>query len=151
MSLFRSKPLAAALMVVAVAACSPGEEPSSQLGDQAPLGETAPEPTMDESAPAAPEGDAAALDAKLVDLGWAGAAATTHAYAAACGATETQLEAHFAAQRKQAEAMGTSTEEFERQFEEGLPLATRRVAIDDVAMAPALRGDTCESILASLE
>ncbi|WP_078758007.1 hypothetical protein [Novilysobacter spongiicola] len=106
---------------------------------------------MNESASAAPEGDAAALDAKLVDLGWAGAAATTHAYAAACGATETQLEAHLAAQSKQAEAMGTSTEEFERQLKEALPIAARRVEIDDVAMAAARRADTCESTLESLE
>ncbi|KGM56734.1 hypothetical protein N799_02265 [Lysobacter arseniciresistens ZS79] len=154
MSLFRPTLIAAAL-AVGLVACSGSEPPAETTGatpgpaNDAAMAGPAADPVAGNDG-AVPEGDAAELDARLVELGWAGAAATNHAYAEACGASAAELDAHLAAQREQATAMGTAAAEFDRQFEEALPVATRRVAIDDVAMSGGRRTDTCETVLASL-
>jgi hypothetical protein len=149
MSLFRPT-LLAALVFAGLTACNDPAAPSTEVAAPAP-DSTAPASAAEAPATAAvPAGDAAALDARLVELGWAGAAATTHAYAQACGASAGQLEAHKAAQRDQAIAMGSEAGEFDRQFAEALTVATRRVELDDVAMSDAYRAETCETTLASL-
>ena len=152
MSLFRPT-LLAALVFAGLTACNDPAAPSTEVAAPAPDA-TAPASAAETPATpataAVPAGDAAALDARLVELGWAGAAATTHAYAQACGASAGQLEAHKAAQRDQAIAMGSEAGEFDRQFAEALTVATRRVELDDVAMSDAYRAETCETTLASL-
>jgi len=151
MSLFRPILLAAAL-ALGLVACSGSESPTGDTAAAAPPAEGADTSgrRADRDDGAVPEGDAASLDARLVELGWAGAAATTHAYAEACGASAAQLETHLAAQRDQATAMGTDAAEFDRQFAKALPIATRRVEIDDVAMSDSYRADTCETTLSAL-
>ena len=46
--------------------------------------------------------------------------------------------------------MGSSASDFDRQFEQALPIAKQRVAIDDVAMSSNHRAETCQTMLASL-
>ena len=90
MSLFRPT-LLAALVFAGLTACNDPAAPSTEVAAPAPDA-TAPASAAEAPATGAvPAGDAAALDARLVELGWAGAAATTHAYAQACGASAGQL------------------------------------------------------------
>ena len=149
MSLFRPT-LLAALVFAGLTACNDPAAPSTEVAAPAPDATAPASPAETPATAAVPAGDAAELDARLVELGWAGAAATTHAYAQACGASAGQLEAHKAAQRDQAIAMGSEAGEFDRQFAEALTVATRRVELDDVAMSDAYRAETCETTLASL-
>lgn len=143
--------LLATVLAVGLAACS-GSEPPADSTDaaQPPVNEAVSAPAGVATDPGSAPGSAATLDARLVELGWAGAAATTHAYAEACGASEAELDAYLAAQREQAGAMGTDAAEFARQFAEALPIAARRVEIDDVAMSDRYRADTCETTLSTL-
>ena len=93
-----------------------------------------------------PGAEARGIDQQLVDLGLPGAAATSYAYAQACDASQADLDAFRAAQRDQAESMGTDAAAFDAAFDTALPLANRRVAIDDVSMSSEHRAGTCESM-----
>ena len=148
MALFRPALLAASL-ALALAACS-GSEPPAGAADVAEAPANNPGDPANSNPDPATTGDAATLDARLVELGWAGSAATTHAYAEACGASASQLDGHLAAQRAQAASMGSSASDFDRQFEQALPIAKQRVTIDDVAMSSNHRAETCQTMLASL-
>lgn len=150
MSRFRLITLSIAALVVATAtACSPQETAPAAADGTAAV--TAPDPAPAQAGGAPGSGDAAELDTALVELGLGGAAATTHAYAQACGADAATLDAFRTVQAEQATSMGVDQAQFDSQFEQALPLASRRVAIDDESMAPANRADTCETVLATLE
>lgn len=148
MHLIRHTVLAAAL-AFGLIACSGSQSPTSAAAqlpthDVGASGDSARNPDPVTTA------DAATLEARLVELGWAGSAATTHAYAEACGASAAQLDLHLAAQRAQAANMGTSTAAFDQQFQQALPIATQRVLIDDMAMRADHRAETCRTVLASM-
>ena len=97
-----------------------------------------------------PGAEARGIDQQLVDLGLPGAAATSYAYAQACDASQADLAAFRATQRDQAASMGTDAAAFDAAFDTALPLATRRVAIDDVSMSSEHRAGTCESMLGAI-
>jgi len=149
MPLFRNSVLAATIAFCGLTACSeapsPGEPPASpDAAANVPAAETI--------AATVPVGnDPAELDRQLADLGWGGAAATTYAYAQACDADQARLEGFKAAQRDQASQMGSDAASFDQAFAAALPLATRRVEIDDLSMSPANRAETCQTMMQSLQ
>ena len=152
MTLFRSTLLATAL-VGSLAACNQNETApaDSNVTDAANVAQAAVERAnvVADTAPAE-TGEAAELDVQLAALEWGGVAATTWSYAEACGAEEAKLARSKETQRAQVVQMGTDPATFDRQFEEALPLAVRRVGIDDVSMAASRRAGTCETVLAYL-
>lgn len=140
--------LTVAVALAAMAGCSSEKSPSvseqavSQVQQTAaPVAAAAPSPT----------GAAAALDRQLIQLGWAGAAATTYAYAEACDADAAKLDAFRLSQREQAISMGSDAATFDARFPEALELARRRAEVDDKALAAPYRADTCRTMLGTLQ
>ena len=153
MPLTRTFVLAAAIATGGLAGCNPSPTDTETTAAEGARGEVQAR-TQDVADAARDAGDPGAeargIDQQLVDLGLPGAAATSYAYAQACDASQAELDAFRAAQRDQAESMGTDAAAFDAAFDTALPLANRRVAIDDISMRSDRRADTCEYMLDSI-
>ena len=153
MPLTRNFVLAAAIATGGLAGCNPSPTDTETTAAEGVRGEVQAR-TQDVAEAARDAGDPGAeargIDQQLVDLGLPGAAATSYAYAQACDASQADLGAFRAAQRDQAESMGTDAAAFDAAFDTALPLANRRVAIDDVSMSSEHRAGTCESMLGAI-
>ena len=153
MPLPRTFVLAVALATGGLAGCNDSPSDTDATTAEGARGEVQAR-TQDVAEAARDAGDAGAeaqgIDQQLVDLGLPGAAATSYAYAQACDASQADLDAFRAAQRDQAESMGTDAAAFDAAFDTALPLANHRVAIDDISMRSDRRADTCEYMLDSI-
>lgn len=153
MPLSRTFVLAVALATGGLAGCNPSPTDTDTTAAEGARGEVQAR-TQDVADAARDAGDPGAeargIDQQLVDLGLPGAAATSYAYAQACDASQVDLDAFRGAQRDQAASMGTDAAAFDAAFDTALPLATRRVVIDDISMRSDRRAATCEYMLESI-